>query len=291
MSKLPPVSIIIISKNEGHNLKQTIEHLAIAKTDIAYEIIVVDDGSVDSSVNFLQKYENIKVLPTNGVGPAQARNLGSKSASGEIYIFLDAHIIPRHNWLDDLLIRFEIQDVTAVAPILGAFNPSHPDVYGVKLDKKLQPYWVTQPITEFSPIPFAGAGCLAVRAQTFKALNGFDNGIKGIGYGDIDFCFRLWMFGFNIYLEPSVRILHHFRKSKPYKVQPQNITYNLLRMAFKLFSEDKIAAVINIAKDSPDFGNTLMDILRSNVWEERLSLHAKRQYDDQWFFKKFSLSL
>lgn len=287
------VSIIIISKNEGHNLKQTIDHISLHKTDIPYEIIVIDDGSDDHSINILEAgdYKNIRVIRTEGIGPSGARNLGVKAAGGEMLVFLDAHVIPQKNWLDGLAARFDSMEVYAVAPVLGAFNPSHPDVYGVAMDQKMQPYWITRPVEEFSPMPFAGAGCLAIRKEAYLAVDGFDNGFKGVGYSDIDFCFRLWTSGFNVYLDPVVRIFHKFRKSKPYKVVPQNITYNFLRLAFKNFNESRITRVINIAKDVSDFGSIFVDVLCSDVWERRLALRSKRKHDDDWFFSKFSLDL
>lgn len=292
MSNHSKLSLIILSKNEGHNLKQTIDHVIVTKSEVAYEIIVVDDGSSDKSTSFLKNntYADISVINTKGVGTSIARNLGAEDASGEIYIFLDAHIIPQDKWLDNLVGRFERQDVVVVAPVLGAFNPAHPDVYGVSLDKKMQPFWVTEPIVDFSPVPFVGGGCLAIRSEIFHALGGFDEGMKSMGFADIDFILKLWMFGFNAYLDPNVRILHYFRKTKPYKVLPSDITYNFLRMAFKHFNEDRIAKAINVAKEANDFGNILMDILRSDVWEQRLDLQSKRKYDDDWFFEKFSLN-
>jgi GT2 family glycosyltransferase len=287
------VSLIIVSKDEGHNLKQTVDHLTIHKTDIPYEIIVVDDGSNDYSINFLETgdYKDLKTIHTEGIGPSRARNLGANAAVGEMLVFLDAHVIPQKNWLDGLAARFESVEIYAVAPVLGAFNPSHPDVYGVTLNQKMQPYWRTRPVGDFSPLPFAGAGCLAIRKEVYAAVGGFDNGFKGIGYGDIDFCFRLWTAGFNIYVDPLARIIHKFRKSKPYKVVPRNITYNFLRLAFKNFNESRITQAINVAKDVADFGSILMDILSSDVWEQRLALRSKRKHDDDWFFARFPLEL
>lgn len=287
------VSIIIVSKNEGHNLKQTIDHIILHKTSIPYEIIVVDDGSEDHSVNVLETgdYKNVRTIHTEGIRPSRAKNLGAKASVGKLLVLLDAHVIPQKNWLDGLAARFGSMEVYAVAPALGAFNPSHPDVYGVALDQKMQPYWITKPVGEFSPAPFAGAGCLAIRKETYFAVDGFDNGFKGIGYSDIDFCFRLWTSGFNVYLDPAVRIIHKFRKSKPCKVVPQNITYNFLRLALKNFKEGRITRVIDTAKDVPGFGSIFVDVLCSDVWEQRLALRSKRKYDDDWFFNRFSLDL
>ena len=70
-------SIVIISKNEGHNLKQTIDHIILHKTSIPYEIIVVDDGSEDHSVNILETgdYKNVRTIHTEGIGPVSYTHL------------------------------------------------------------------------------------------------------------------------------------------------------------------------------------------------------------------------
>lgn len=285
------VSLIIISKNEGHNLKQTVDFIFNYKTNIPTEVIVIDDGSTDKSTTFLSKspYNNIKYYRIDNEGPAKARALGVRNANGEIFIFLDAHVIPQGNWLDSMIDRFSDPNVFSIAPVLGGFNPSHPDIYGVNLDANLQPYWVTQKVNNFSPIPFAGAGCLSIRKEAYEGIEGFDTGFIGIGFGDIDFCLRLWLMGYNIYLDPSIKILHNFRKTKPYKIFPENITYNFLRLAFKHFSEEKIAKAINYVKKADNFGEILVKVLGSDVWEKRLQMQAKQKHDKNWFFSKFTI--
>lgn len=289
MKNKKAVSLIIISKNEGHNLKQTVDHLVNHKSKITKEIIVIDDGSTDRSSFFIQQksYNSIKFQLTKGVGPASARNLGVSNAEGEILIFLDAHVIPQENWLDNLASRFSEPNIYSVVPVLGDFNPAHPDIYGVKLDQKMQPFWVTKAVKQFSPVPFAGAGCFAIRTETYKVVDGFDNGYRGIGFSDIDFCLTLWQWGFNIYLDPELKVLHKFKKTKPYRVSSDNITYNYLRLAFKHFNENRIINVLDNAKHAQNFGKILVDILGSDVWEKRLNLQSKRRYDDEWFFNTF----
>ncbi len=291
ISKNTVASLIITSKNEGHNLKQTIEHIQITKTDIPYEIIVVDDGSTDHSANFLQDvYDSqISLITTKGLGPAASRNLAVKSAKGDILVFLDAHMIPCKYWLEKLIRCFEDPDVTVVAPVIGGFNPSHPDVYGLLLDSRLQPRWVTRAVEEISPVPLVGAAGLTIRSQTFKEIEGFDGGFKIMGLEDIDLCMRLWLSGYRIYLNPEVRILHKFRNSKPYPVLYENIVYNYLRLAFKLFSEERIARTIEATKASANFGRVMVDIIGSDVWEQRLALNKKCKYNDDWFFAYFNM--
>lgn len=88
----PLVSILINNYNYERYLQQAIES-AINQTYKNIEIIIVDDGSTDSSNEIINKYshlENIKILFKSNGGQATAFNEGFKLASGEIIFFLDS---------------------------------------------------------------------------------------------------------------------------------------------------------------------------------------------------------
>ena len=62
-----------------------------------YEIVIVDEGSTDGTVAWVQK--NIQIFPhlrifkqTHG-GPAQARNLGVEKSNGELIVFIDSDLV------------------------------------------------------------------------------------------------------------------------------------------------------------------------------------------------------
>lgn len=87
------ISIIIPSFNTAHYLPYAIESV-LKSTMSDYEIIVVDDGSVDNTQNvikpFLEKYSQIKYVYQNNKGLAGARNTGIEKANGEFLVFLDS---------------------------------------------------------------------------------------------------------------------------------------------------------------------------------------------------------
>ena len=71
------------------------------------QIIVVDDGSTDGTLTILRRYPKIKVFKQSHGGPAQARNLGSSHAQGQILLFVDADMTFDRNYV-----------ATLIAPIL-----------------------------------------------------------------------------------------------------------------------------------------------------------------------------
>src|SRR5215467_1639407 len=90
MAKEPLVSIIINNYNYGRFLKDAINS-ALDQTYQKTEVIVVDDGSTDSSRQVITNYNGqiIAVLKDNG-GQASALNAGFFQSHGEVVIFLDA---------------------------------------------------------------------------------------------------------------------------------------------------------------------------------------------------------
>lgn len=86
----PLVSIIIPNYNCAEFLNECLIS-AIDQTYLNKEIIVIDDGSTDNSIDLLSKFkEQIELVQTSNRGAAAARNLGISMAKGEFIAFLDS---------------------------------------------------------------------------------------------------------------------------------------------------------------------------------------------------------
>ena len=85
------VSIIVPNYNGGNTIEECINSV-LNQTYQNFEIIVVDDGSTDNSIEILRKYtnENIKIIYQPNKGASSARNHGIKYATGDYIQFLDA---------------------------------------------------------------------------------------------------------------------------------------------------------------------------------------------------------
>lgn len=86
------LSIIIPVYNAGTLLKRCIDSIFSQKTNYKYEVIIVDDGSSDNSVDIIRQYKepNIILIQQSNSGPAKARNKGIYSAHGKYLAFIDA---------------------------------------------------------------------------------------------------------------------------------------------------------------------------------------------------------
>src|SRR3989304_4442751 len=100
------ISIIIPTYNEEDEIVECLESLG-KQTYGDFEIIVVDDGSVDKTLSVLSKLkvkiEELKVFQQSHKGPGAARNLGAKHAKGEILVFIDADMTFDPNFLQELI--------------------------------------------------------------------------------------------------------------------------------------------------------------------------------------------
>src|SRR5258706_4998209 len=114
----PFVSVIVPAYNEELVIKNTINSLLASNYD-EYEIIVVDDGSVDKtseivSENFAAN-QRVRLVPTSPEGKAAALNVGLRYAKGEIVIALDADTLFAPQAIGALAHRFADPKMGAVA--------------------------------------------------------------------------------------------------------------------------------------------------------------------------------
>jgi GT2 family glycosyltransferase len=293
-SKKINVSIIIPCRNEGLKIKQTADFLL--RTEAGHrdniEIIVVDDGSEDRCCDFLDwkapLYGKIRLLTTQGVGAARARNLGAERARGDTLVFCDGHISVQKGWMDTLLEAFSQQEVDAVSPGVGPYDPAHTAGYGQTWDEKLEIRWLKKP-SDIEPVPLAPGACLAVKKDVFKYVGGFDRGFNSWGYEDTELSLKLWLFGYKVFVNPHVRVGHYFRKTPPYTVDSVEFVYNRLRMAASHFKESRISKLIDLVKDKIDISALFTKVLFSDTIGQRKDYLARRKHDDDWFFSKFSI--
>jgi glycosyltransferase involved in cell wall biosynthesis len=86
----PLVSIVVLCHNYGRFLSEALES-ALAQDYPRLELIVIDDGSTDDSLEVASRYQDrAKVLTQPNQGLARTCNRGASEASGEHFLFLSA---------------------------------------------------------------------------------------------------------------------------------------------------------------------------------------------------------
>ena len=108
MPSKPRFSILINNYNYGRYLGAAV-HSACTQTYAPHEVIVVDDGSTDDSLQVLKKFPHVQVLAQSNSGQGVAIQNGIKAASGDVICLLDA---------DDFWEAGKLEALTDCLPIL-----------------------------------------------------------------------------------------------------------------------------------------------------------------------------
>lgn len=291
------VSIIIPCKNEIDNLNWTVDSIMRSKNNITFEIIIVDDGSSDLSTEFLRGnlvnniYKDIILIKTNSIGAAQARNLGAKAANGKYLFFCDAHVKVPDGWLDNLVDTLKKSNSDLVAPCITDISNFSAEGYGQTWDDRLKVKWLTNKPQGISEIPIACGCAFGITREAFEKINGFNDLFQVWGKEDEELCFKAWLYGYKIVINPEVKVRHLFRNHHPYKVTMANITYNMLCIAYSNFEKDRIIKVIKIAKGHLFFSQAAADLKlnEDKIFNQRKKYFKERKYDDNFFFEKFNI--
>lgn len=116
---MPKFSIVIPVYNVEKYIKRTLDNV-FNQTYKDFEVIVVNDGCTDKSIELAKEYK-VKIVNDKHVGVSEARNIGEKYAKGEYLLFLDSDdywgkelLENINNSLDNKpdLVRFQIRTVT-----------------------------------------------------------------------------------------------------------------------------------------------------------------------------------
>jgi len=239
------ISIVIITRNEGTELKATVETVIETVPESRREIVVVDDGSTDGSTDFLRDAQDVVLLRTDGLGVARARNHGASHATGDVIVFSDAHMRMPRDWYVPLIRALERDEVGAVAP--GVYSITEPKRRGFGLNlsgPELHPQWLPKPGVNPAPVPVLPGCLLAMRRETFLRTGGFDPGMRCLGGNDAEITCRFWLMGYEQLIVPQVEVGHLFRSAAPYETKWPAVIHNRLRTALLHFDRSRVERVV-----------------------------------------------
>tara|TARA_B100000315_G_C14166872_1_gene402706 strand:+ start:78 stop:587 length:510 start_codon:yes stop_codon:yes gene_type:complete len=90
--RFPLVSIIIPVFNGEKTIRECLK--GVLNSDYKpFEIIVVDDGSMDKTLEIVKNFGRVKLLTQTNSGSATAKNHGARNAKGEFFYFLDSDVV------------------------------------------------------------------------------------------------------------------------------------------------------------------------------------------------------
>ncbi len=206
----PDLSVIVPTYNGGWVLQRTIEALRAQDAPPGrFEIIVVDDGSTDGSVddlNAMTRPSFIRLIRQANRGRAAARNHGAFEARGRVVLFVDADI-----WAAPQLVSAHLAHHTEghTLGVQGSSIP-HPDSLKTVFMRatNLLPDLTVRRRDKLSPMHVVTRN-FSVTAEAFRDVGGFDERFVGYGWEDIELGVRLRDAGVSLIYEPAAFTYHH----------------------------------------------------------------------------------
>jgi len=158
----PVASIVVTCKGRLHHLRQTLPKMLRQNADFVFEVVVVDYGCPQGTFSWCRQFDVSSLIAvlveqdTDLFSVSRARNVGARTAGGEVYAFVDADIELDEGWLQ-----------IAAAPILAgdAGLTRAKSRSGGKSD-----IW----------------GTCCVSRELFHKVRGYDENMRGWGVEDND---------------------------------------------------------------------------------------------------------
>lgn len=202
------VSVIIPNYNGLELLKKyfpaVVEAWKEPKNQIG-EVIVIDNGSIDASVDYLKSnFPQVKIIRNKrNLGFSKAVNAGAKVAKGDYLCLLNTDVKPERDFLVNVLPLFENSRVFAVSlneksycPSAGFFKNGFILHKPIKTFSECSTFWVS-----------GGSGVF--RMTTWNLLGGFDEvNFSPYYWEDIDLSYRAMKAGYQLLWSPAGAVYH-----------------------------------------------------------------------------------
>jgi GT2 family glycosyltransferase len=168
------------------------------------EVLLIDDGS-PRPLHAPACDFPVRVIRQPRSGPAAARNLGARSACSPWLAFLDDDCVPDPGWLDEIATSISAEE--AVAGVLR--NALVNNKFAQASHILVHEFTLTQRLSNSSEFDFLPTANLAVRADTFWRIGGFNERFSLPAGEDRDFCHRWRSHGFRLRVVTRAFVDHY----------------------------------------------------------------------------------
>lgn len=230
-------SIIVVNYNGLRYTEACLDSIYNSNTE-NFEVIVVDNGSVDDSVTKLKakfsSHLNFRLVELDkNYGPAKARNEGVKLALGNYLAFLDNDTLVKSDWATTAITFFSAHPEVGVlqCKLLLANGKNEIDYVGEYLGQNgfLVQRGVTGSIDtgqydSYAPILAAKSAGMFISKNAFNNAGGFDDDYF-IYVEETDLGWRAWLAGYKVLFFPESVVFHEFGTSSVILSSSQN-NYN-----------------------------------------------------------------
>ena len=216
-------SIVILNWNGRHLLQESLPAVerAVAFSRAEHEIILVDNGSSDDSLEWLKTHHpSVRIVPLEkNIGFGEGNNRGVEEARHKIVVLLNNDMIVAEDFLAPLLEPFSDARVFAVASQIvfpeGKRREETGNTQGRLrrgfLHLSHEPLLPCHSTRRFLPVLWPGGGSSAFHRQRFMELGGFSTLFSPCYVEDTDIGYRAWRRGWRVLLAAESTVLHKHR--------------------------------------------------------------------------------
>lgn len=207
--ELPFFSVVIPTYGRPRQLMACLEALTrIEYRRDRFDVLVVDDGSplpLDGVIARFGEQLNLRLIRQEHAGPARARNAGASSMRGRFLAFIDDDCTPAPDWLQSLALRFARTPDNGIG---GRTVNAIPGNLWSGASQMLIDYLYGYYNAASGKSPFFAANNLALPADRFQAIGGFDTTFSGAGGEDRELCDRWLHHGWRVTYAPEAIVTH-----------------------------------------------------------------------------------
>jgi len=210
------VSIIIPAHNQFHYNMNCIYSIVKNTRHVRYEIILIDDVSMDETAEIENIVENLRVLRNReNQGFLINCNNGAKLAKGKYILFLNNDTQVQENWLEPLVRLIESDDrIGMVGSKLVYPDGRLQEAGGIiwkdaggwnygRLDDPDKPDY-----NYVKEVDYISGACIMIRADLWKEIGGFDTRFVPAYYEDTDLAFEVRRRGYKVMYQPQSVVVH-----------------------------------------------------------------------------------
>jgi len=231
----PQASVIVPVRNGERTLRRTLQAIFASRGVGELEVIVVDDGSSDSTAAIASSFSCKVICAGQGAGPAAARNRGAQVASGPKLIFVDADVFVRPDTLSLLLNALD-----AWPAAFATYDPEPVTRNFATLLYHALSCLSLRDTGEQTPVFYSY--CASIRKDLFLRMGGFDTSFTSATFEDMELGWRLAAHGLLSYHLRTARVDHA-------------VHYTLSRLAQAYFRKSRDLAFLLLSHHTITFDN------------------------------------
>ncbi|HOS28155.1 MAG TPA: glycosyltransferase [Deltaproteobacteria bacterium] len=189
------ISFIIPVLNGEKYIGNCLDHI-IAEKDEHDDIIVVDNGSIDRTLEIVKNYPEVKIVVKPDATIAGLRNCGAKLSKNDLFAFIDCDCLVCRGWRTAIIKTMFVENVGATGSVCDVPEKS----------TWVERAWNSQRYSKRRPVSYIPSANFIIKREVFELIGGFSEHL--ITDEDTDICYKISKAGYIIIEEPNAKVIH-----------------------------------------------------------------------------------